>query len=109
MPVVSGIEAVKLLRSRDIQIPIIMLTVFEDDEHIYDALCAGANGYLLKSDIERIQMALQEVLNGGAPLTGSIAKRIIAVSYTHLDVYKRQSHAGSHIILNLNSKSVVVL
>ena len=55
-----------------------MLTVFEDDEHIYDALCAGANGYLLKSDIERIQMALQEVLNGGAPLTGSIAKRIIA-------------------------------
>ncbi len=78
MPVVSGIEAVKLLRSRDIQIPIIMLTVFEDDEHIYDALCAGANGYLLKSDIERIQMALQEVLNGGAPLTGSIAKRIIA-------------------------------
>ena len=78
MPGINGIEAVQMIKEKFPELKILMLTVFEDDEHIYDALCAGANGYLLKSDIERIQMALQEVLNGGAPLTGSIAKRIIA-------------------------------
>ena len=54
-----------------------MLTVFDDDDHVYDSLYAGANGYLLKSDIERINAAIQEVLSGGAPLSGSIAKKIL--------------------------------
>jgi len=41
------------------------------------SLCAGANGYLLKSDIDKIQPAIHDVINGGAPLTGSVAKRIL--------------------------------
>jgi DNA-binding NarL/FixJ family response regulator len=77
MPIMTGIEAVKLIRSKFIETPVIMLTIFDDDENIYNAICAGANGYLLKSDLDRVSPAITEVLNGGAPLTGSVAKRIL--------------------------------
>lgn len=77
MPIMNGIEAVRLIRSKAIQTPVIMLTVFDDDDNVYNALCAGANGYILKSDIEKIHQAIHEVISGGAPLTGSVAKKIL--------------------------------
>ncbi|MES2851103.1 MAG: response regulator transcription factor [Bacteroidota bacterium] len=48
MPVVSGVEAVKNIRKTNKQLPIIMLTVFDDNENIFNAICAGASGYILK-------------------------------------------------------------
>ncbi|MEP7268124.1 MAG: response regulator transcription factor [Saprospiraceae bacterium] len=78
MPIMNGIEALKTIRSRSIHTPAIILTVFDDDDNIFDAICAGANGYLLKSEIDRVLNALQDVLQGGAPLTSSIAKKILA-------------------------------
>ncbi|MCB0494486.1 MAG: response regulator transcription factor, partial [Cyclobacteriaceae bacterium] len=51
MPGMSGIEAVKQIRSIDQEIPILMLTVFDDNNHVFDAICAGASGYLLKKHI----------------------------------------------------------
>lgn len=48
MPNVNGIKALEIIRKQYPELPVIMLTVFEDNEHIYHAICAGANGYLLK-------------------------------------------------------------
>lgn len=78
MPGMTGIEAVKRIRTFNKKIPIIMLTVFDDNTHILDAICAGASGYLLKKNVsEKLVPAIKEVLTEGAPLSPSVAKMII--------------------------------
>lgn len=77
MPVMTGVEALKLIRKNNIQLPVIMLTVFEDDENIIKAIQAGANGYLLKKNVDRIIPAIQDVLSGGAPMSGYVARRVL--------------------------------
>ncbi len=78
MPFMNGVEAVKLIRAFNEQLPVLMLTVFEDNENVYNAICAGASGYLLKKiDPETIATGIREVLNGGAPITPSIAKKVL--------------------------------
>lgn len=78
MPNSNGVQAVKNLRAVYADLPVIMFTVFEDNENIFDAICAGANGYLLKKNFEQIPAAIQDVLSGGAPLTSSIAKKVLS-------------------------------
>jgi len=78
LPGINGIEAVKKIRAIDKQVQIIMLTVFDDNTHVFNALCAGANGYLLKKYVsDKLISAIQEVLQGGAPMSPSIARMII--------------------------------
>lgn len=78
LPGISGIEAVKKIRAINKEVSIIMITVFDDDSHVYDALRAGANGYLLKKNIsDKLSASIHEVLNGGAPMSPSIARLII--------------------------------
>jgi len=78
MPGINGIEAVKKIRAFDKQVHIIMLTVFDDNMHVFSALCAGANGYLLKKHVsDKLIGAIQEVVQGGAPMTPAIARMII--------------------------------
>ncbi len=78
MPVVSGVEAVTNIRKINKQLPIIMLTVFDDNENIFNAICAGASGYILKrSATEEIPNAIRNVLTGGAPMTGSVACKVL--------------------------------
>ncbi len=78
MPGVSGIEAVAQLRRAGLTVPVIMLTVFDDDERVFTALRAGANGYLLKhTHPARLLDAIREVHEGGAPMTPAIARRVI--------------------------------
>jgi DNA-binding NarL/FixJ family response regulator len=78
MPGINGIEAVKIIREFNREVQIIMLTVFDDNSHVFDALSAGANGYLLKKYIsEKLLHAIQEVLEGGAPMSPSIARMVI--------------------------------
>lgn len=79
MPGMSGIEAVKQIRSIDKEIPILMLTVFDDNDHVFEAICAGASGYLLKKHISnRLFSAIDEVLEGGAPMSPSVARMVLA-------------------------------
>jgi DNA-binding NarL/FixJ family response regulator len=79
LPGINGIEAVKLIRRFNQQVQIIMLTVFDDNSHVFDAMYAGANGYLLKKYIsDKLLHAIQEVLQGGAPMSPSIARMIIS-------------------------------
>lgn len=78
MPVVNGVQAVRNIRAIDKEIPVIMLTVFDDNENIFNAICAGASGYILKRyATEEIPAAIRDVLTGGAPMTGSVARKVL--------------------------------
>jgi DNA-binding NarL/FixJ family response regulator len=78
MPGMNGIQAVRKIRSFNRKVAIIMLTVFDDNHNVYDAICAGASGYLLKKHIsDKLITAIQDVLDGGAPMSPSIAKMVI--------------------------------
>lgn len=80
MPGTDGITAVKLLKAKFPDIKIIIQTVFEDDDKIFNAICSGASGYILKksSPSEYLQ-AIKEAYEGGAPITGSIATKVLAM------------------------------
>lgn len=78
MPGVNGVQAVKMIRKTNKQLPLIMLTVFDDNDNIFNAICAGASGYILKQyAVEEIPSAIRNVLSGGAPMTGSIARKVL--------------------------------
>lgn len=78
MPEVNGIEAVKKIRAVNQKVSIIMLTVFDDNVHVFDAICAGASGYLLKKHIStKLFSSIQEVMDGGAPMSPSIARMVL--------------------------------
>ena len=79
MPVVNGIEGLKRIKAVSSETMVIMLTIFDHNDYIFDAMKAGADGYLLKkSKPEEIIRAINEVLDGGAPMTPSIAKKVLS-------------------------------
>jgi DNA-binding NarL/FixJ family response regulator len=78
LPNISGIEGVRTVKSNFPQIQVMMFTVFDDDEKIFDAIRAGASGYLLKkTPPAEIVQAIRDLYHGGAPMTASIARRVI--------------------------------
>ncbi len=78
LPGMNGIEGIRLLKESWPGILVLMLTVYEDDEIIFDALCAGACGYLLKkTPPARLIESLNEAMNGGAPMSPEVARRVI--------------------------------
>jgi DNA-binding NarL/FixJ family response regulator len=80
LPGMNGIEGIRLLKQRYPDLLILMLTVYEDDEYIFDALCAGANGYLLKKTAPaRLIEAMREAMDGGAPMSPEVARRVISL------------------------------
>ncbi|MBR8706440.1 response regulator transcription factor [Bacteroides pyogenes] len=104
MPYINGIEATRLVKDKFPDINVMMLTVMEDRDKIFDALRAGATGYLLKkaSAIEIIE-SVTELANGGSPMSGEIARKVLefftapnskiennyALSVRELEVLKR--------------------
>lgn len=78
MPGLSGIECVRQLKHRLPDTQFVMLTVYEDADHIFDALVAGASGYLLKRTTrEELLSAIREVHAGGSPMTSDIARKVV--------------------------------
>ena len=78
MPGMSGIDGLKLLREKYPRMALLMLSVYEDDERIFEALCAGASGYLLKkTPPNKLLEYLAEVLRGGAPMSPEVARRVV--------------------------------
>jgi len=96
MPGMNGIEGVKLIHQNFPTIQILMLTVFDDDEKVFAAIKAGANGYLLKNaEPQRLLQAISEVYNGGAPMTPGIAKKILHQFQTILPGEEKDYHLSS--------------
>jgi DNA-binding NarL/FixJ family response regulator len=78
LPGCNGIQSVSRLRSVSESIQVLMFTVFEDEENVFDALKAGANGYLLKkTPPQELVTAIKELHNGGSPMSGVIARKVL--------------------------------
>ncbi len=102
MPNVNGIEGVKKIKRHHPEIKIVMQTVFEDEEKIFAALQAGAEGYILKSaSAEKIIQGIIDVSNGGAFMTPSVALRVMK--------YFNNTTECNNTEMNLTSKEKEVL
>ena len=87
LPGMSGLEALKIIKQNFPKIKIIMQTVFEDDEKIFDAIMNGASGYLIKKTTpSRLLEAIEEVYNGGATMTPGIAQKALALFRNNVPV-----------------------
>ena len=91
MPEMDGIIATEIVKNKYPHIKVIMLTVFDDDENIFNAIKAGANGYLLKEiDAENLNKSILEVVSGGAPMTPSIALKTLKLLRNPLSITNTQ-------------------
>ncbi|RAJ93240.1 LuxR family two component transcriptional regulator [Larkinella arboricola] len=114
MPNVDGIEGVKLLQRYFPSTYIIIQTVFEDDENIFNCLTAGAHGYILKqASNDRLIEAIHEVVNGGAPMTASIARRVLEYfskrskrNTETYDLSKREIEVLTELVNGLSQKMI---
>jgi DNA-binding NarL/FixJ family response regulator len=80
LPGMSGIEGIRILKEQYPTLLMLMLSVYDDDERIFDALCAGACGYLLKrTPPARLLESLREAVTGGAPMSPEVASRVITL------------------------------
>jgi DNA-binding NarL/FixJ family response regulator len=78
LPGMSGIEGIRRLKQRYPGVLLVMLTIYDDDQRIFEAICAGACGYLLKSTPPaRLLDSLREVVSGGAPMSPHVARRVM--------------------------------
>jgi len=80
LPGIDGIAGTRTLRNRFPQIPVVALTVYDDDDKVFSAICAGACGYLLKNTAPaRLLQSVRDVAAGGAPMSPEIARRVLGV------------------------------
>lgn len=89
---ISGIHAVKFLKERCPTVQFMMCTVHEEDDKIFEALTAGASGYILKdTKPEELIDAIVELANGGAPMSSKIARRVVS-SFQQKEVERKENH-----------------
>lgn len=94
LPRMSGIEGIERLRQIFPETPIIALTIYDNDKQIFNALCNGANGYLLKNTPPaRLLEALQEAVEGGSPMSPLIAARVVKL----FREFRPPDHADYHL------------
>ena len=80
LPGMNGIDGVRLLKERYPDLTLLMLTIYDDDDRVFDALCAGACGYLLKkTPPARLLESLTESVNGGSPMSPEVARRVVTL------------------------------
>lgn len=94
LPGMSGVDGIELFRKMFPTVPIIALTIYDNDEQIFSALCNGANGYLLKNTPPaRLLEALQEAARGGAPMSPVVAARVVKL----FREFRPPEHADYHL------------
>lgn len=92
MPEMDGIEATQKVKEKFPQIHVVMLTVFDDEENIFQSIQAGADGYLLKDENpEKLHDGIHDIMNGGAPMTASIALKALKLLRSPLEKNKIES------------------
>ncbi len=106
MPVLNGIEATQVVKQKYPQIKIIMLTAFDNDEHIFNSIKAGADGYLLKEiDPEGLYKGIKETLNGGAAMNPSIALKTLKLLRNPLNIENQKDKEE----ISLSKREIEVL
>lgn len=116
MPETNGLDGIRSIRKTNSEVRIIVLTVFEDNQNVFDAICAGASGYLLKkSSPQQIVDAIHDVLAGGAPMTSSIANKVLRLlADNSLSTQQQQNYGLTkrekeilHSLVNGNSYKMI--
>jgi len=103
MPGLSGIEAIKILKENFPEVKVLMETIFEDNNKIFDSICNGAEGYILKNTPPAfILSAIKEIYEGGAPMTPSIASKV-------LKMFKKNSSSDSKEEVGLTEREKEIL
>ena len=103
MPGISGIEAVQQIKEKYPDVQILMQTVFEENNKIFAAICAGASGYMLKKTApQKMLDAIRETYNGGAPMTASVAVKV-------LQMFRSQSSADKKEYIDLSDREKEIL
>lgn len=114
LPGINGVECLRRIQERRLRMHIIMLTIFEDEEKIFQSLCSGAAGYLLKeSHPETILRAIEEIVAGGAPMSPRIARRVlnmfahaVAPRETSIDLSERERAVLEKLVKGLSYKMI---
>lgn len=113
MPNVNGIEGLKQVRKVDADVKILMLTVFDDNQSVFDAIKNGANGYILKkTSPAKLLEYIQEAQTGGAPMTASIAAQVLKMfsaqhaSTTDFELSERENEV-LHLLVNGHSYKMI--
>jgi DNA-binding NarL/FixJ family response regulator len=97
LPGIDGIEGTRLLRARFPAVPILALSVYDDDDNVFNAICAGASGYLLKNTTPaRLMESLQEVVDGGAPMSPDVARRVVTIFREYRPPARAPYHLTPH-------------
>lgn len=118
MPVLNGIETTQIVKQKFPQIKIIMLTAFDNDEHIFNAIKAGADGYLLKEiDPQKLFSGIKQTLDGGAAMNPSIALKTLKLlrnpgvigskqEYLDVELSKRETEVLEQLSTGLSYKKI---
>jgi len=114
LPGISGIECTRLIKEKLPHTHIIMYTVYEDDEKLFDSLCAGASGYLLKkTPPDQLAKAIKDVMEGGSPMSPGIAQRVMQYFHklprkTDYHLCDRELNILRHLVDGLPIKNIAV-
>lgn len=114
LPGMSGIDCTQLLKQKFPDLKIMMCTVFEDDEKIYNAIAAGASGYILKrTDPQMLLRSIIELMEGGAPISSSIAQKVLTAfrklipnNINHYELTEREQEVLSLLADGFRNKEV---
>ncbi len=115
MPNVNGIEGLKLLKEYYPEVKIMMQTIFEDDENIFNAIVAGADGYILKkTPPAKLLEAITDIMMGGAPMSPTIARQVLQlfnnkhqrVEKKNFDLTQREEEILSLLVKGLSYKMI---
>jgi len=114
LPGMSGIECIGLLKAEHPQIQIMMLTIYEDDEKIYNSLVAGATGYILKkTPPAKLLEAIRDLNDGGSPMSPQIARKVVQAfqqmrqpAKETAELSKREQEVLSYLVKGLSYKEI---
>ena len=114
MPVVNGIDGLKLIRQNAPDTMVIMQTVFEEEEKIFEAIRSGAHGYFLKkTPPKKLIEGIRDVRDGGAPMTASVARKVLEVFQhqpvkggNNFELTDREFEILSHLVKGLSYKMI---
>ena len=107
MPVLGGIDATRIVKKKYTNIKVVVLTIFDNDDHIFEAIMAGANGYLLKDEsAENIHKLIIDVSKGGSVMSPTIAFKTLELLKGR---HETTDSKGNHEHLNLSPREIEVL